>query len=281
MTHGHAHEEAEHAGHHAHHPFDKRVAMTMIVVAALLATVKVIGHRAHNATLVYQIEANVHHTQESDQWSYFQAKKNRQYLYESQADLLTLLPSRDGVAVALEGWEVAFEAPAEKAPKEKAPEKKKGKLTKKEADQLRTKLIKQGMSKEEANQFVALLGQGFNEEAAKQVLARVKALKEEGIPQKTAVRVASWQVKAREYRKDADEIETKARKLQEKAKELQHKSEHKHHQAFYFDIGELFVELALVLSSVAILTKRPKFWYLGMALGLGGLVVVGLGFFVH
>ena len=72
--------------------------------------------------------------------------------------------------------------------------------------------------------------------------------------------------------------------LKEAAKEAENyrdESDHKHHQAFYFDLGELCVELALVLSSVAILTKRSGYWYGGMAIGLIGLVVVAMGFFAH
>ena len=75
MTHGNPHDEAEHASHHAQDPFDKRVAMSMVVIAALLAMVKVLGHRTHNDTLAFQIEAGVHHTQQSDQWNFFQAKR--------------------------------------------------------------------------------------------------------------------------------------------------------------------------------------------------------------
>ena len=89
-------EVAEHAVHGGHNPFDRRVAMTMVVVAAVLAGVKVLGHRSHNDTLRHQIEAGVLHTQESDQWAYFQAKKQRQYLFEAEAALLAVLPRESG-----------------------------------------------------------------------------------------------------------------------------------------------------------------------------------------
>ena len=42
----------------------------------------------------------------------------------------------------------------------------------------------------------------------------------------------------------------------------------------FFDLGELGVELALVLSSIAILTKAAGYWY-------GGLVVCAAGLVVH
>ena len=88
MAHGSPHEEAEHAAHLAQDPFDKRIAMSMVVIAAILAMVKVLGHRTHNDTLAYRIESGVHHTQESDQWNFFQAKKMREVLARQDAKLL-------------------------------------------------------------------------------------------------------------------------------------------------------------------------------------------------
>ena len=252
MTHGHAHEEAEHAQHHAHDPFDKRVAMTMVIVAAVLAAVKVLGHRTHNDTLSYQIAANVKHTQASDQWSYFQAKKNRLYLYDADADLLALLAQREGRATAAADllpraekeladlFAVAAEAPAPAKPT------KKKKKTLSPADQ---KLIAELVKK--------------------------------GVPKDAATRVVIWRSQVKVYKGDVDRIEKEARQLEKEGVELLHKSEHKHHQAFYFDMGELGVELALVLCSVAILSKQPGFWYGGISVGLLGLVAVAVGFFIH
>src|SRR3954466_4913793 len=87
MTHGHAHEEAEHASHHSVDPFDKRVAMTMVIIAALLAGVKVLGHRTHNDTLGYQIKSGVANTEASSQWNFFQSKKMREVLARFEANL--------------------------------------------------------------------------------------------------------------------------------------------------------------------------------------------------
>jgi ferric-dicitrate binding protein FerR (iron transport regulator) len=79
-------EHAEHAHDAAHDPFDRRVMMTIAIIAAVLACVTLLSHRAHNETLQMQIEANDNYTRASDNWSRYQAKKNRQYLYEAFAD---------------------------------------------------------------------------------------------------------------------------------------------------------------------------------------------------
>ena len=55
-THEHL-EHAEHAEHAAHNPYDRRVALTIAVVAAALAGVTLLSHRSHTETLQKQIES--------------------------------------------------------------------------------------------------------------------------------------------------------------------------------------------------------------------------------
>src|ERR1700722_12991865 len=100
MAHGTEHhvEEAHHAEHASHDDFTKRVAMTMAIVAAALAFVTLLSHRAHNETIQNQIKSNDHLTEASDKWGYFQAKKNRAYMLEADAKLLDLLAKDAGQA---------------------------------------------------------------------------------------------------------------------------------------------------------------------------------------
>ena len=60
-THEHL-EKAEHAAHGAD-PFTIRVAMTMAIIAAILAAVSLIGHRKHNDALQSQGNANRFYTE--------------------------------------------------------------------------------------------------------------------------------------------------------------------------------------------------------------------------
>src|SRR5215472_13998450 len=85
MGHGPEHhiEHAEHAAHAAHDPFDRQVTMTIAIMAALLAAVTLLSHRAHNATLQLQMKSTDNFTKATNEWNYFQAKKNRQYQYET------------------------------------------------------------------------------------------------------------------------------------------------------------------------------------------------------
>ncbi len=104
MTHGPEHhmEEAEHFKHSAHDPFDKRVAMTIAIVAAVLACVTMLSHRAHNQTLQLQLKATDEFTKASNTWNQFQAQKNRQYLYETQTLLARVATRNRGATGAQE-----------------------------------------------------------------------------------------------------------------------------------------------------------------------------------
>jgi hypothetical protein len=53
-------EELSEHSHEARDPFDKRVAVTMAIIAALLAIVSVAGHRASNEELLAQQKASDH-----------------------------------------------------------------------------------------------------------------------------------------------------------------------------------------------------------------------------
>jgi hypothetical protein len=64
----------------AKEPFDKKVAATMAILAAVLAVVSVLGHIMTTEELLIQQKA-------SDQWSYYQAKSIRRYQSEVARDI--------------------------------------------------------------------------------------------------------------------------------------------------------------------------------------------------
>jgi len=66
------HEQAEEG---AHHPSLAPVTVTMAIFAVLVATVSLLGHRAHTEELLHQTKA-------TDQWAYYQAKDIRRHTYE-------------------------------------------------------------------------------------------------------------------------------------------------------------------------------------------------------
>src|SRR5262245_2725114 len=224
--------------------------MSMVAIAAVLA-VKVLGHRTHNDTLAYQIKAGVSHTQASNTFSFFQSKRQRMELAQLQAAQLLLL-----VPLAPEKGEAYTGQPL--------PDRDRA-----------LKAITKDLQDEKVDS---------PEEKAKEILAfgdrRFEELRKKGYPIRQAAQIVGLEMNVRRYRLEADAINDKAKKERAQAEVYQGKSTSKHHQADWFDLGELGVELALVLSSVAILTKGRPYWYAGLVLGVVGLVCVGIGFFV-
>ena len=74
----------EHAHHHEEEPWTLPVAITISVLAVLVAMATLMGHRS-------SIEVVLLQTQASDQWAYYQAKNIRLHEMQSVADLIGVL----------------------------------------------------------------------------------------------------------------------------------------------------------------------------------------------
>jgi hypothetical protein len=69
------------------------VTLTMAVLAVLVATVSLLGHRSHTEEIILQNKV-------TDQWAYYQAKNIRRHNDELFADLTSLVPTKDADATA-------------------------------------------------------------------------------------------------------------------------------------------------------------------------------------
>ena len=168
-------EEVQEHSHHAQEPFDKKVAATMAIIAALLAVVSVSGH-------IFTTEELLHQQQASDQWSYSQAKDIRHYTAQ----------------------------------------------------------------------------------AAHDELGAIKA---------DAALAARYDADSKRYKSETNEIQGKAR-------ELENESHGDGRKALRLHFGEVFLEVAIVLSSLAILSKRTLLWMAGVISSVVGIALALTSFFV-
>jgi Domain of unknown function (DUF4337) len=83
------------------------------------------------------------------------------------------------------------------------------------------------------------------------------------------------------YEKDVERYKEEGEKLQEKATDLEKDVELARHAANRFDLGEVCLEAALVITSMTLLTRKRLFWNAGIALAVLGLGVAATGFFVR
>jgi hypothetical protein len=175
------HELQEHAEHAREHPDLAPITITMAVLAVLVATVSLLGHRTHTEEVILQNKV-------TDQWSYYQAKNIRLHTDELFADLAGVVPSRDA-------------------------------------------------------------------DAAAKLQEKVRA-------------------EADRYKDEKKEIEAKARELEQEFAVT-------HRKADRFDLGEVFLEIALVITSITLLSGRRIYWHLGLVTAAAGVVIACSVWLLH
>ncbi len=90
-----AQELQEHAEHAEHSDSLRPVALTMTILAVLVAVVTVLGHRTHTEAILFQTRAAVEQNLASDEWAYYQAKKMNSNDIELNDGLLGVLALAD------------------------------------------------------------------------------------------------------------------------------------------------------------------------------------------
>jgi len=74
------------------------------------------------------------------------------------------------------------------------------------------------------------------------------------------------------YKEHQDKWAESLKEEQETAEGLEAKVEHAEARANRFDLAEALLEIALVISSVTLLTRARIYWYAGLVFALGGIV---------
>ena len=103
-------------------------------------------------------------------------------------------------------------------------------------------------------------------------------------PAATEAKAASekaWRDRVVKYEVELPQLEAQARQFEKEASDFQERSVHVHHRVDRFDLGELGIELGLVLASIAILTRRKLFWLAGITAAIIGTAVAVSAFFMH
>ena len=79
--------------------------------------------------------------------------------------------------------------------------------------------------------------------------------------------------KADAYAKNADRYAEETKEIQKEAKGLEDESRLAGRKALRFHFGEIFLEIAIVLASLAILTKREAIWLAAVCGALAGILI--------
>jgi Domain of unknown function (DUF4337) len=81
---------------------------------------------------------------------------------------------------------------------------------------------------------------------------------------------AQYEAETKRYSADQKKIEAATRKLESE-------TAHEKKRADFYDLGEVLVEIALVVTSITLLSKQRIFWLSGLIIGAAGLVVTAIG----
>ena len=95
---------------------------------------------------------------------------------------------------------------------------------------------------------------------------------------KDAEAVAKLQGK---YRAEADRYKEEQKELDKEARETEKEGDLTRRKADRFDLGEVFLEIALVITSITLLSGRRLFWHLGLLLATAGVLVAASAWMVR
>jgi hypothetical protein len=83
------------------------------------------------------------------------------------------------------------------------------------------------------------------------------------------------------YRREIERYKDDQKDIQSEAQQLEKEVVTQRHKANRFDLGEVCLEVGIVLTSLTLLTRKKLFWLLGGLAGLVGLAIAVSGFWVR
>jgi hypothetical protein len=83
------------------------------------------------------------------------------------------------------------------------------------------------------------------------------------------------------YVAEAERYHNDQAEAEAKAKELQKETNQERGRADRYDLGEVFLEIGLVVTSITLLSGRKVFWHAGIGFAFLGVVVAVLGVLMH
>jgi hypothetical protein len=83
-----------------------------------------------------------------------------------------------------------------------------------------------------------------------------------------------YQNEIERYEKDKDQISEKAKEFENERAVVSRREDR-------FDAGEVVLDIALIICSLTLLTKRKAFWYSGMVIGVVGFFIGLSGFLIR
>jgi len=84
-----------------------------------------------------------------------------------------------------------------------------------------------------------------------------------------------------DFLKESDRYTDEQNEIQKEARALESEVATERRRADRYDLGEVFLEIALVVTSITLLSGRRVFWHAGLLMAAIGLSIAAVGFFIH
>ncbi|HZU34235.1 MAG TPA: DUF4337 domain-containing protein [Candidatus Angelobacter sp.] len=233
-------EELKEGVEHAERKGEKEIGLTMAIIAVLLAMATLLSHRSHTEEGLLQGKI-------VDQWNFYQAKHGRAHEYGAIAELAALMPNPNAKDLALKDYKKSLDeecgTPAEHGCSSPA----KDSLFLK---QLLAPASENGSSKEDKSEQEASAKDHSKEGGAKEQHESKNAAHKPG-----------------------------AINIQDDAKDMEHERDMVERRANFYDGSELFLEISIVLCSIALLAEMKLFWKFSFITTIIGVGVALWGMF--
>lgn len=93
-------------------------------------------------------------------------------------------------------------------------------------------------------------------------------------PSEAAKKTAEYKAQLDRWKDDLRDQQTEARRLESEVQVAEKK-------ASRFDLGEALLQIAVVLSSITLLTRRRTYFFFGLTIGLAGVLIAATAFLTH
>lgn len=239
-------EELKEGAEHAHQSGEKGIGLTMAIVAVLLAIATLMGHRTHTEEGLIQGKI-------VDEWNFYQAKHIRAHEYGAIAEVAALLPNGKDLALKDYKKSLAEECgtPAEHGCSSPA----------KDSSILRPLLTPESTTGDKEDK------KEQGESTKKEPPANDEAAKDHSKEADTT----------KEHENKSSSHKAGAVNIQESAKEMEGERDLVERRANYYDGAELFLEISIVLCSIALLAEMKLFWHLSFITTILGVGVALFG----
>jgi hypothetical protein len=237
-------EELKEGAEHAHQSGEKGIGLTMAIVAVLLAIATLMGHRTHTEEGLIQGKI-------VDEWNFYQAKHIRAHEYGAIAEVAALLPN--GKDLALKDYKKSLDEECGTPPED-------------------------GCNSPARSSAILrpLLTPGSTTDSKEEKKEQDKPAKEESQAKDGAAKEANAANPQHETKSSSHKAG--AVDIQESAKEMEHERDLVERRANYYDGAELFLEISIVLCSIALLAEAKLFWKLSFISTILGIGVALFGF---